>query len=729
VKARRIGLAVVVVAGSVGVAPARPAAANHRVVVDPVPSHVAVGLGECLGLKVASKCGPEWAQYPLTNRTLVTPASSTRGQFFNVNISGTPHWSRTTWDNVEGQTSGTGSLCFALDVNGTKSYHHLRESTYDMSTGGGGYPLDSVTSMWMWRPSPGVITSPQLTGSTNDDKCGLDDPGRPPGSDDPDLLARTPSIACIREFTTVASQAGVRVKAKVVNPTPNALDEITIKTAFSTAVHVGTELDSVLPPISTKPEGGWAATCEVTRTLLTGKTPSADWGGNNTHRVTHGASSALPGTPGYSAAALGAVTVMSQADWSAMQDRNLKRVMASASNAQLEAFYKAGGHNPFEDPITGNRLPVPRPSSIPKPPAKGLKVAYDKARRYGGRISEAAAIGWVAGGALTGVAERLGVPGGSEWFCRYNPGYRVANWGECERLTKDVEPGTTSVKDAAGNPIDPSAAGAAPWTTSVATATVRIDPDDVANGGRAAAGTEEVQIPGEAPTGTIDEIQADQGTKASGPQTGTNPAPSEFLSPEENLPVSDPNGYGDQCNISGWAILNPFNIAKHIACELKRLFIPSPGSWSNSISGLSDYFPLNVIQETGQLGDVVVTRMNANLNSSPCATFDYSKALGGNHQILNVKLPTPISANCPYNTEAGAVQGGEKDAGDLFGWRNDLRLVLRVLLYVGFGLALVRAFEPKSNPLDPDEQASLDEFSSSFASSKSSYVPKGAFNK
>jgi hypothetical protein len=125
---------------------------------------------------------------------------------------------------------------------------------------------------------------------------------------------------------------------------------------------------------------------------------------------------------------------------------------------------------------------------------------------------------------------------------------------------------------------------------------------------------------------------------------------------------------------------------------------PPDVEFSDLWAGYESAFPFTVTAEASGLVGTVGSAFSSAADGSVCGSFDFSEALGGD-QALNIKLPTPTGSGCAVNSTA--TEESERAAGDLFGWRTQLRTALLLLLSVGFMFRVVGAFSPKETGLEP----------------------------
>jgi hypothetical protein len=490
---------------------------------------------------------------------------------------------------------------------------------------------------------------------------------------------QTPELDCYTEFP---SPGKVTVRAKVGNPQSGAADTVKVGTSFAPEVVVapGGRAEFTLPDLATKPSGGWTGTCRVVRSV---------------NLTTYRTSSTWKNQPG------GANEV-----WDLPPDQTRSRPWRMeaikpdviTSGGQRWIYVPDGSTYRMDN---SQRVPVrvdtPKvPVAPATPPGGGGGAGFS--------IPSAAAAGWLMGGKAAGIyGEITGWVGDDEWFCKWNPSYKAQR----EQYCTDISSGEldlrqqTQLREANGNVVDTTSAN--PWQTAEAIAESNIDPANPDKGSRNHTDTE---MPSEATNpdrqASLKEVTSPQGgsDRAANQEGGQTTRPdTRGDGVQAAAPPPPPPGTGE-CALSIWGFLNPLNIAESIGCVLRRLFIPKASFWSTALGGITQLFPVNIINETIQVGDVVVDRTNLMLDQSACASFDYSNALGGDDQYLNVKLPTPTSYGCPQNV---AGNTSESTIAELYGYRVMFRNLLRTLLYIGFGLQVVRAFQPGTNEMDPED--------------------------
>lgn len=585
---------------------------------------------------------------------------------------------------TSGGSTSTGPMCVAMEAGSYRAFFIALAGTgyaYDLPAGTRhlfrpGY-RDGVVAAWGSVPVAGGWYSD----AEAEGLCAESDPlgSRP----------QTPSVGCRREFIDVAGVPSVRLTGAVLNPSTRAgvADVVRVRAQFSSEWTLGATATYALPAASTMPAGGWVGVCEVRRTL-TGVTGSTAWGTAAPQRVEH-PQPAPDGSPLLSGIA--PTTVFTAANWAAIQAAQ-RAVLANMTAGQIAAYEAQIGRSIMTS--TGGLIAA-GPGGLAAP------VAGSSAGTMVGVVVAGAAVGWTWGGVIAAGAERLGVDGGGEWFCRWNPGYRAANYGECDRLLQQNEPAVSRVYDVNGAVIDPDSAAGTAWRSSVTEVQVRIDPTRPDIGGVKSGGLE---VPPELDRGRPEySAQAEEQFTA---DSGVSPHPATegdavFTEPNKN-PALEPDG----CFNSLWDTLNPLNIAENIGCVLKRLFIPTPGKWQTTSAGMTGLFPLSVMVGISDLSEVVIGGVDGMLSMSPCASFDFSRANRdgtGRLEALKIKLPTPSSVDCPANTAAGtSTEESERWSGDLMGYRVLARNLLRITLYLGFALTVVRTFQPRHNEMEPE---------------------------
>jgi len=222
----------------------------------------------------------------------------------------------------------------------------------------------------------------------------------------------------------------------------------------------------------------------------------------------------------------------------------------------------------------------------------------------------------------------------------------------------------------------------------------------------------------------LSKMQADNGTRPqSGPSSATQ-SEHQLDTPAENpgiqaapgglvetQPTPAPGPDGDFCyDRSVWALLNPFNIAKNIGCELRTLFIPSStdlAAEKDSVTESAKTSSLGVIVGTiVGLIDGVRGGAGTGLGGSACGpSIGWGGADGSVANIPGFAIVLPSPEGCPGNGPAGTRTDLDAKAGDLLGYRTLVRGMASFGLVYIVLMSFLRAapWTQKSDDLAPGE--------------------------
>ncbi len=553
----------------------------------------------------------------------------------------------------------------------------------------GTHPLstDYLVPPYLWRPVepvPDFLTA---------DVCAQGDPERPGGA-----AVQTPAVHCGREWITVGGAPGVRITATVLNPGP-AQDEVRVGVQWGQGYVPGTFLDVALPA-GAQPADGWTGTCEVKRTLRPEQTGSTAWKAHAS-RVSYGGPVAEgeartmdpPLKAGIPVGMALAEYLTLQQSWRALQMAHpqvLAEFVEASKAGRLVVPGAAGlGAGGTVAVAGGNTAAAALPASTA---AAGGAATVFQATGVGAAMGAAAALGWSAGGLATGVASRLGVEGGDAWFCKWNPGYRLANGAECQEQLAQAERTFVRLLDGSGGVVQPS--GDSAWRVGTATAQVRIDPSRPNIGGSTEAGLEAPALsPAETTAmGRYGGVRPEGGSSAA-LQPGSTALeldpPSD--NPALNVPAAPDADNG--CQKSVWGMLNPFNIAENIGCVLNRLFVPPEGEMQKQtgrLKGEAAATPFGVLAGVAAgLASGITGAGGAALDGGKCGpSIGWTESDGALASVpaFAVRLPSPPP--CPGNGPNGARTVNDDRAADLLGYRG----LARGLMSLGLIWVVVWSF-------------------------------------
>lgn len=463
----------------------------------------------------------------------------------------------------------------------------------------------------------------------------------------------TPSLLCERAIKDQGNgDFTVDLWGRVLNPQSTATDAMELHVPWQSAPLVTSRVENVLlPPLSTMPAGGWKAKCLVKRTYTGANTvpdkpttgTSVDTGGSG-----HLTNDDCPVTA-------------SGVDWACLNQYD---------SGTSEAFVAPGGI-----PVTSPWITVTAgagTAAAAKAAAAGLTIGT------GGMIAGAAVIG---AGALW-LADKKGlidlVPDGCGLMERLGSFVGQDGCPSPQELQAPYLRSQVAYVDVDGKPLTLTQLQTVRWKTAIAVAEVLINPARPNAGKKTVTAINAPKMT----TTEVTEYNADAGT-----------AP------------ADATTEGDGCKwLSSW---NPFTVIFNgVKCALKWAFVPTR-SYTTVITPLASEFPFSagneVVTAVLRLKDSVTTGKNA---GDSCGLIDVRSILkagapaeiGTGFDNFKLYLPTPAESNCP------GWSGGDRtelqDAiGNGFGFRVVVRSLMAVGLYVGFLLALVRAF------LDEDPEA------------------------
>jgi hypothetical protein len=142
----------------------------------------------------------------------------------------------------------------------------------------------------------------------------------------------------------------------------------------------------------------------------------------------------------------------------------------------------------------------------------------------------------------------------------------------------------------------------------------------------------------------------------------------------------------------------PSLIVTGLESALEYLFIPSSTTESDLQSQAQSTFPITWVDTLTGGVSAVVSGAVTGLSSGACGPYIGWSGLAV--PSWGVRLPAPSTSGCAGNGPAGARTVEDNDAGDLFGWRTDIRGALLVFMTLGFVIRIVRSGPWSSSPDD-----------------------------
>ena len=485
--------------------------------------------------------------------------------------------------------------------------------------------------------------------------CAAEDPGPPV------TPVATPAQLCSREYGNAGGVLTVGVVTKVLNPQTGLADVITITVPWTAAVSGAGPHSFDVPDLGTKPPGGWRAQCKVVRQVPANTGEAAYAGTSPDLSKTVEVSDGLdPGLFGAAALTLGYIA-NGAAPWLTMAPGTTTAATAAATAAGV-----------------------------------GL-----------------ATTGFVvsAGVALTTalvVADREGYVDLDVLKCGLID--RIRGFGiNCpkpQELESAFTRNQTRLDDPAGNPLTrEQIQNGSQWKTATSVAEVLINPVNPYDPNDSPEEQERKRQENETQQGGKTIVQ----TSPHPSPTAQDTATAEEIWGEPSPERTDPEGERDDCELGLLGVLNPFNMFRTIKCALKAAFVPSSSVWSGVRTDVANTFPLNVVAGIITAGNTLRAAAQAGL-ANECWSIDYGDlvpnlpALGADlsqadRDSMVARLPTPASTNC-----AGAFGGSgvrtstDNSMGDLGGFRQPVRNLATLALYVVFAFRVIRAFAPSEKP-------------------------------
>lgn len=473
----------------------------------------------------------------------------------------------------------------------------------------------------------------------------------------------TPAVDCYREMTGTT----VRIRAIVANTEPlGASDTLSIQldgsdytaSQFFPEGQHGDLVHEFAIPLGQMPTGGWRGTCMLTRKVNTA-----------THR---GSNAWKPGVhQGHDLSPSEINSYYRDGTW--VDCGYVSRADGGRDYNDCTrpdpSLHPGANKNFVMPPVAPLELPTEIPPGAIIPAATGGADAALTAAPIGinvatlAGIPAAALFGWSWGGAVLGVGADLGIWTGDDlWFCRWNPGYRLARLAYCEELiARDDVRSVVQLQDKYAHPV--TGVSTYDWTTGVAVAEVLVNPLEESVGRRTTTAIElpnpqpdpdetaKVAVAVEPDVGTARAVSQTTPPDPTKPQTDPIADPRPTLDPVPPPPDTPPNS--DGCELSLWDFLNPFNIASTMACFLKYLFIPDSG-WSGLTSLWGDitsrvpfvYLKQAVLFIPSLIGDLASSTTDADCaNLLPHGLNDLP-GLGGRTVTIKDKM------GCPDNNDS-----------------------------------------------------------------------------
>lgn len=171
-----------------------------------------------------------------------------------------------------------------------------------------------------------------------------------------------------------------------------------------------------------------------------------------------------------------------------------------------------------------------------------------------------------------------------------------------------------------------------------------------------------------------------------GPETLECELRVDFLNPDQSQVGSPDQEQEDSDCPSGWGFLNPLAFVKTLKC----LFVPTEFDTEAVSESFSEAFPFDWLGETYSASTALLDRFQEEVDNDgsggchnrPGITAPLS-GVGG--EDITIRLPLPDAEGCASGmVEGSAPTDIDAEVGDLWGMHEQLRLVLKVMLYVGF---------------------------------------------
>jgi hypothetical protein len=471
----------------------------------------------------------------------------------------------------------------------------------------------------------------------------------------------TPAQLCSRTYSNQAAQLTVAVSTKVLNPETGLADVVTITVPWEPARDGPGPHSFDVPDLSTKPPGGWRAQCKVVRQIP-----------ESTSTLNYVADDPTEG------------------DISVEVSDELNPGLLAGS--ALAAGYIANGAAPWLTAAPGTTTAATAAAT-----AAGVGLATT---------------GFVVGAgiALTTalvVADREGLVDLDVLKCGLID--RIRGFGiNCpkpQELDSAFTRSQVRLDDPMGNPMTrQQLKQGVKWKTATSIAEVLINPVNPYDPNESPEEKERKKKENEDQPGGKTIVQV---------RPHPNPTPQDVADGTAiwdipNPHRQDPEDGSDDCELGLLELLNPFNMFRTIKCALIAAFVPKASTWAAVMTDVRKTFPLNVVVGIITAGGTLVTAAQAGL-ANECWSIDYGglvpnlPALGadlsqGERDAMVARLPTPSSSGC-----AGAFGGSTRTAsdnqmGDLGGFRQPVRNLATLALYVVFAMRVIRAFAPSDKP-------------------------------
>lgn len=498
-------------------------------------------------------------------------------------------------------------------VNGWRP-NNLNGDAYAPNTGQGGQGIGDVNYIdggiarllplnvaYMWR---------------NEGDNGCSSSGDPTTSTNDKPVVPTPTIDCNRVF--VDNGDGTQdVIIRAISPSHSgATDVVTIRFPWESTERVGTSFRVRVPPLYAMPPGGWKGICKVTRTVtVTTHRGSTGWkqgaieGKDVPHNQIQNNDKAKDSGCTLTEGTIG--------------EFDIRQYQCQGEQSENEAFTVPPSVIPAVPIIL---TPAVNPSILSAPIGVNTPTVAG--------IPAAAYAGWNLGGMLIGAWG-----GDDEWFCRWNPGYKLAHASFCNHLNEDRPYLRQEVflEDAFAQPIQ--VVSTQDWIKGIAVAEVLINPTMPELGRRTTTSVEIPTVNPEQQTQIQQAIGEDAATDRTTAQEAAEPdedrkadasietdprPPQEEASPEPTIEVPPPGDEDEgNCELSIWEIMNPFNIASTMACFLKKLFIPDDGfdGLTKLWGEMSDKIPFSYLKQTIGFVPTLINSITAATKNADCVNL------------------------------------------------------------------------------------------------------------
>lgn len=163
-----------------------------------------------------------------------------------------------------------------------------------------------------------------------------------------------------------------------------------------------------------------------------------------------------------------------------------------------------------------------------------------------------------------------------------------------------------------------------------------------------------------------------------------------------NDPDAEPDAQNSKCVKwpPGW---NPIDwILKPVKCALRWAFEPKTTTWESVTQEVQDEVPFVVVTEGAAGLGAMWNGIDGALGGPACLSLDFRGLTpdeydGGDVQALKVDMPAPSDAGC---ANSSLIADSSNAAGDLFGFREPIRLAMLVLLLFAAIRKVISGFAP-----------------------------------